>query len=463
MKYIIAIIVVGISIYLFKKASGTLKINLINISGFAFYSLMIFEFIGVILVYWGFRDQYLIAKITNDNTITTTYWVMAYTMIVLPITIIITNRYIFKIHDVNKIYVNNIKEETILEDKKTRDRIFVLVILALIVCFIATIYVFYCIGYIPLLKYFDGNFDFSTARISSGRNFAGNQYIKNIIMLGITPILSHIAYIYMRLTKEKKWTILFIISFIMNIFIKTYDFSKAPIIYYICYFVIIEVMLGKTFRFKKLLPYMVTTICLIVIFYTVIMGYEGSFISLSNGPMARVLITQAGTLFLHFDTFPNKVDYLNGHSFPKIAKILLGEGEYGVRSGRVLMEFHNEEAVKNGTAGVMSSAFIGEAYANFGIIGVIVMPIIVGLIFSAIFCIYLKSKKSPLNIILYLECFIIFTGALQGGIVEFFYNVQFYITLIVIFGIKILSNEKVNKKIKDIFQKRKDEKILNTK
>ena len=55
----------------------------------------------------------------------------------------------------------------------------------------------------------------------------------------------------------------------------------------------------------------------------------------------------------------------------------------------------------------MSTMFLGEAYANFNWIGVTVSPIIVGLLFSSILCIYLKAKKTPLNIILYLESFII--------------------------------------------------------
>ena len=212
-------------------------------------------------------------------------------------------------------------------------------------------------------------------------------------------------------------------------------------------------MLGKTFKLKKMIPFIIVAITLVVIFYTVIMGYDGKLISLSNGPLSRVPVSQAGALFLHFDAFPDKIDYLNGHSFPPFTKILFGEGEYDVRSGREVMELYNPTAVENGTAGVLSTVFLGEAYANFGLVGVIIAPIIVGIIFSAILCIYLKSKKTPLNIILYLECFIIFTTVLQGGFVEFFYNIQFLVTLIVIFGLKILSCDNIKEKLENIIEK----------
>ncbi len=47
-------------------------------------------------------------------------------------------------------------------------------------------------------------------------------------MLMITPLLSYIAYIYMRTTKENKWKVLFGASFILNFFfVKTYNFEKS--------------------------------------------------------------------------------------------------------------------------------------------------------------------------------------------------------------------------------------------
>ena len=448
MSYIIAISVIGLSAYLFKKASGTLKINLINISSYTFYLLMAFEFIGVTLVYLGFRDHYLVQKITSDRVINITYWSMAYTMIALPLIMIISNRFIFKLKNMKKVYLENISKDIELENENIQKRIFILVTIGLIICIASIIYVFYCIGYVPILKLFDNNFDFATERINSNRNFSGNVYIKNIIMLLITPLLSYIAYIYMRTTKQKKWIALFVVSFVFSILAKTYDFSKSPVIYYLCFFFIIEVLLGKTFKLRKIIPFAIIAILIVILFYVTIMGYEGSFFSLSTGPMSRIIMGQASTLFLHFQAFPNQIDFLGGHSFPPFTKILFGDGEYDVRSGRSVMELYNPTAVENGTAGVMSTVFIGEAYANFGYIGLIIAPIIVGIIISAVLCIYLKSKKTPLNIVLYLECIIIFTTVLNAGFIEFFYNVSFFVVVIVIFGLKLLSYNNLKEIVK---------------
>ncbi len=83
---------------------------------------------------------------------------MAYTMIILPLTILLFNKYVFKIKNVKETYIENINKEVELEDKKYCNRVFILVTIGLSVCLIATIYVFYCIGYIPLFKFLDSTF-----------------------------------------------------------------------------------------------------------------------------------------------------------------------------------------------------------------------------------------------------------------------------------------------------------------
>ena len=42
----------------------------------------------------------------------------------------------------------------------------------------------------------------------------------------------------------------------------------------------------------------------VILFYYLLFGYNDTFLSLSHGPISRILITQVATLFLHFDAFP---------------------------------------------------------------------------------------------------------------------------------------------------------------
>ena len=443
MKYVIALLILLLSCLLFYKAAGSLKIKSLNIVSYIFYSLLVFDFIGITLIYLGFNDHYLMSKLYNtDVAITKAYFSMAWTMIALPTFIIIFNKYVFKIDNTNKQLIEKNSKNILPEKRECSDRVFYSCIIIFVICLLSTGYVFYKIGYIPLFKLFDRGFNFAVERIKSGRNFVGNQYIKNIIMILITPFISYVSFTYMRVTKSKKWKLLFILTFILTIFVKTYDFSKGPIVYYIAYFFFIEVMLGKVKNIKKVFQYGAAVILLVICLYLTIGNYKGNFISLSNGPISRTVITQPGALLLHFDAFPRKVPYLRGHSFPRYFKIIFGNGEYGVRSGRAVMQVYNPDSIQKGTAGVMSTVFVGEAYANFGYYGIIIAPIIVGFIISCSYCFYLKSKKTILNICLYLEIIILIATVVQAGFVDFIYNPSFIIILVITIILKLIQSNK---------------------
>ena len=96
MNYVIVLIVLIISIFLFKKASGTLKINYLNVINYSFYSLLLFEFIGVSLIFLGFNNHYLVNRITNPDSIQKCFYSLSYVMIMLPLSILFFNKVVYK-------------------------------------------------------------------------------------------------------------------------------------------------------------------------------------------------------------------------------------------------------------------------------------------------------------------------------------------------------------------------------
>lgn len=119
------------------------------------------------------------------------------------------------------------------------------------------------------------------------------------------------------------------------------------------------------------------------------------------------------------------------------------------------MNFFSPEKVVGGTAGVMNSLFVGEAYANFGMKGVILSVVYVGILLSIIFIFFMKSKKTPINIVLYITITSMLASASQGGFVDFVYNSN-----IIFLSFTLLSMALIGKymdKIKKIFLKNKFE------
>ena len=445
MSILVKIVIIFISsIILIKtyiKASGSLSLNRLNLNSILFYYSLFYFMIGGSIIFLGFNDHYLIEKV-KDEYIIRTYFIMLYALIALPVTIIFVNRIMnIKKYD---IFFKNYIDKKIVIDNNT-NKMFILLTLLSIVSGLAIFYMFFKIGYISLFEILRGDFDLITNRVAISNQFSGNEYVRNILALGMTPYLSYIVYIYSRTSKRKKWKILFVILLFLSILCKTYNFEKSPIIIYLLFFLLIEIILGNKINMQKILKYIFLSICIILVMYYKVSGYIGPLLSLSEGPISRIFITQVSTLFLHIQTFPEYCNYLYGESFPSILAWIFSANEYGVRSGKIVMQLYNNIGIENGTAGVMNTLYIGEAYANFGIVGVLIAPIIIGLIIAVISNSILRQKKDPINVGLYIIVTNIYTTAFTGGFVDYIYNSIGFIIIIILLIIKIFIN---NGKIK---------------
>ena len=104
------------------------------------------------------------------------------------------------------------------------------------------------------------------------------------------------------------------------------------------------------------------------------------------------------------------------------------------------MDFYNPEGVFNGVAGVMNTIFIGEAYANFGMIGTIIAPIYVGIVCQLVFILFLKMKKTPINIGFFVSIILTFGTMSQAGFTDFIYNSTVISVFLLLLAMNIIIN-----------------------
>lgn len=419
MEKLIIIIIFGLSSILFSKAAGGLDIRRLNIISFAYYNILVFSFIGASFVFCGFRDHYLIQKIQSSSIIIQTYLILSYIMLMLPCSILFFNR-LFCGKNIRHKYKNyiNLAPEMVTGSNK----LFICLSWLTLVGILSCIYVFSCIGMIPAFHMSDLGGSQAAIRINITRNFSGNIYIRNLIFQNFNPIISYFSYLIFRVTRKKKWLLLFIINLLLSLLIKTYNFEKAPILYYFFYFCILEILLNNRHIIKLIGFCSIVCFIIIIIQYKLIGNYQNTVFTLSSGPLGRIFMTQISTLFLHIQTFPHLVPYLNGGSLPTVLARIIGQSVSWRRSGRVVMEIYNRSGINAGTAGVMNALFVGEAYANWGLMGVIISPIVVAFWFSFAFSFLLNTKKTPINMMIYLIFFMNLTTGLQGGFIDFLYN-----------------------------------------
>lgn len=432
-RLFIVLSVFCLSCYLFKIASGTLAINKLNIISYIFYIFIIQNFLGSSMIFLGDKKHYLIKMLTSENSIDKTYFLICFVAIILPLTIILVSK-VFKINISNS-YCNYL-DENISSDFE--EEMFLITLISAIICIILTIYMFYRMGEVPLLKIFfkKGN-NLSHIRGEIAAKQSMNPYIQNLIILGITPILSIIAYIYAKITKKRKWVIIFGVLFIACIFIKTYNGAKSPIIFYLITFLFIEVVINGSISLKKIFALGGSAVLILLLMY-IKSGY--SFyggVDIYNGPIGRTIFTQIGTLFLHVDLFPRHIPFLHGRSLsPTILNLFFNHINH-IRSGKIVMEFYSPLRVYEGTAGVMNSMFIGEAYANFGIIGSLLSVVYVGILIGGVYLLFIKLKKTPINVVAYILVLSTFSTAFEGGFADYVYNFNLMFNIAFIYLIYI--------------------------
>ncbi len=426
---LMAVIVIYCSYKMFNNTAGTLSLGKINIISFIYYLCLLQCLCGAILVSLGYDEHYMLDKlIFPTESVKSATFAVYFMMLALPFFIYV----IFKIFkfDAQREYSGFLNREI---EEKSNNIVFICITIIVVIQIIALIVLLYKIGYIPIIKMFfhDSNFSLSVERqINDQIQVLGIPYIKSIVILFGIPIISYITVAYALANRELKWIILAIICFGMALITKTYDFSKSPLVFHLFVYLLIFIYYKGGIKNKIVLLFGGAMLGILLAFYR-IFGYAGSFFDIYNGILGRTLFTQFGTLCCHFDMFPDIFGYLEGKSlYPTVLKFIGQDPDSHIRSAQLVMDFYGSDRVYEGTAGVMNAAFIGEAYANWGWIGVFGSIVWVGVIVALLFIVIMKSKKTPATLAFLAVMTQMIGSMTQGGFVEFVYSSSILLTVI---------------------------------
>ena len=434
---VIWIVVMVLSILLFSKVSGSLSLLKPNLNSLIFYySLLFSSYIGSLLIVLGIDDYYMINKLDHEETRIIGFLAVSFVMVFLPLTMFIISKLVgFQASQEFNHYMQKPVEGIFQSDKAKKEFYFYFLGLS-IICMLAVIYTMLKTNQIPLLELLKGNSsELGKLRIEAARNFNGNVYIRNIFAIALTPILSLMAYVFAEKTKQLKWIFLFFALFSFAVLINVYDLSKAPIIFYILMFIILQLYVGpdsKMFIYyhgkrlvlnhRKIYLYGVLGAALIIVMYVYIQGVDdlGSFLSYSSGPIGRIILAQISPTFLHLDLFGDAIEFLKGASLPSI---IIGWFDIDqVRSARLVMANAFPNRIADGTGGVLNTLFIAEAYANFGYLGIIIGTIYVGILIQILYIAFIRLPKNPVFLCLFIYFSINIPRTLVGGFTDFLFN-----------------------------------------
>lgn len=412
---IISTLVALLSTYLFYRAAGSLSLSKLNIVSWIFYyQLLLLSFIGITLGVSG-TYHYMLNRASYPS-IRLAYFAVCYVMIVMPLSMILFQRLVLGGGIRKKLHTYYRTALQPLQSKQDSTQLIFWGAMT-VVAFAATLYVYYTVRELPFVSLlFGSDSSFLSLRQSAKFGFSGNVYVRNYLSVILTPLVSYVAFAYALLRPNLLRISWFLLTVFVALLALTYSGEKAPVIVYFLTLFIVHGLARGRFNLKQLTLMVVVGISMIILLY---LSTSGSVpLGFNIGPVGRLLFSQIAPLSLHFELFPQHMDFLKGASFPGWLSGLFGLEH--LRSGRAVMEAFNARGVAAGEAGVLNTLFIGEAWANFGWLGFLISPVIVGIVVQFLHNLFLSLPKSPAFIAA--MAYFMLNIPITGGFVDFIWN-----------------------------------------
>lgn len=437
MIFLVSLIILFISYKLFGIVSGSMSIYRLNMLSYIFYwDLLISSFLGAILVAYNVDNHYSISQVVNPDMRIYAWACVGYVLIVFPFgaylaQCLLSNK---KMSIVFNQYCRK-KNQSYLIDSDAYMRI--VLYFCLFISTIVVVYTYSCLQNIPFLEMLRGASasDLISYRVVAARNFSGNQYVVNILGSALIPILCYTFYAYYYRTKSKRDLYLFIYSFVLSFLITTYTMAKSPFFFFLIGFLFLRVILNgsvsKKYIFIIAAISLFGLICLYFIF-----GVENltGLFHYNSGIVGRIILSQISGLYDCFYIYPTFHDHLGCTTLSSYLSYLF-DIECNERAARINMEVLYPEMVNLDMVGVGNTLFIGEAWANWGVLGVLLSPLYVGFLLGGFYKILLSMRKYPLLLGIY--GYYCSKSSITGGINDYIYNalsVILIIILVVVFG-----------------------------
>lgn len=435
MEYIIiSIVVLIISIFLFNKCAGSLSPYKPNMVSFIFFFYVICEtYLSSILIVTGFDNHYVIRNV--DETSKLIGWLtIQYLMVSFPFGILLARYLLSPNASSYKMLIRYERSAVSSVSLFGAASKYALVLLTMISIY-AAIYVFYYIGYIPVLKILEiSPDDVLYVRIDSSRQFDGSIYLRNLVGIKLMPICAY-AWIAHYLRKRSFFNgLMSLVSFAFAVNVLLFDISKQPILLFIIGILFLLYYSGVRIKTGYLILFVMMTFVILFVMYSVY-GVD-DFMQLSGGPVGRILFGQSAGLYYMYNIFPDIHNYIGWSSISRLISDFLGI-EYMDRAARIAMKHFNPMGIEQGKAGVMNTIFLGEAWANFGWVGVLFSPLYVGFFVGMLYVAFLKMPKHPFIIAVFAHLSV--SIPITGGFNDFIYPMWLIVCVIYIIILYILS------------------------
>lgn len=249
------------------------------------------------------------------------------------------------------------------------------------------------------------------------------QYARNILGRWVAPLSSLVSLGYF-LKKRNLFT--FALCVWLTVIAVLYLFSsleRAPLLYFCIAFFYVSAIFRGGISAKGLLTAAIIIIGFgSLLFYITLQPYE--FLEVITKFVERVLFVQYSGTVLTFDFFPRYRHFLgfNGLCHGLLGRLL---GCDSIRYSLLLMQTYNPTAWSAGRVGYMSTLYIAEGYACFGIPGIFFSVFVASIWLTGLQWLFFRVRLHPVSVGFLSLLMVRVLSFLGDGILAFIYPSEF--------------------------------------
>lgn len=275
------------------------------------------------------------------------------------------------------------------------------------------------------------------ARSDMGNSFPGKYHWYKLVMHDLGNLITFTSFALWLKIQRAKYFLFFLLAFCYSGFVAVMATEKGPMAWLLIglFMVYFLVKCNGFIPFKKLFPFVLAIVSLLALSYIYFMG-SGDVGSALWSVFSRAFSGSISPSYFYLEFFPVHQDYLLGQTFPNPGGLMPYEPyRYTIE----IMNWKFPSIVGSGIVGTMPTVFWGEAYANFGPLGIPIVAFIIGCLVALVSHLVSTLEINPLTIGFLVWLILIFKDLATTGFSGYFYNIYIIfisMTVLIVFIVR---------------------------
>jgi oligosaccharide repeat unit polymerase len=260
------------------------------------------------------------------------------------------------------------------------------------------------------------------ARSDMGNSFFGKYHWYKLVMHDLGSLLTFTFFAIWLINKRKRDFFLFFIALSYSTFVAIVATEKGPLAWLLVglFMVYFLVKYNGFIPFRKIIPLVISIVGLLITYYIFFMGSSDVGSALWS-VISRAFSGSISPAYFYLEFFPEHQEYLLGRTFPNPGGLMPYEPyRYTIE----VMNWVFPHLAESDVVGTAPTVFWGEAYANFGPLGIPFISFIVGSLVALVSYFVSKLEINPLTIGFLVWLILIFKDLSTIGFSGYFYNIN---------------------------------------